>query len=54
MDTPGFDPVSMTGLVCGGATVGVFTTGRGSVYGCKPSPCIKVTPGGCSVPSISR
>jgi len=32
----------MTGLVCGGATVGVFTTGRGSVYGCKPSPCIKV------------
>ena len=42
MDTPGFDPVSMTGLVCGGANVGVFTTGRGSVYGCKPSPCIKV------------
>lgn len=42
MDTPGFDPVSMTGLVAGGATVGVFTTGRGSVYGCKPSPCIKV------------
>ena len=42
MDTPGFDPVSMTGLVCGGANVGVFTTGRGSVYGCKPSPCLKV------------
>ncbi len=42
MDTPGFDPVSMTGLIAGGATVGVFTTGRGSVYGCKPSPCIKV------------
>jgi altronate dehydratase len=42
MDTPGFDPVSMTGLVAGGATVGVFTTGRGSAYGCKPSPCIKV------------
>jgi altronate hydrolase len=42
MDTPGFDPVSMTGLVAGGATVGVFTTGRGSVYGCKPAPCIKV------------
>jgi len=42
MDTPGFDPVSMTGLVCGGSTVGVFTTGRGSVYGCKPMPCIKV------------
>jgi altronate hydrolase len=42
MDTPGFDPVSMTGLVCGGCTIGVFTTGRGSVYGCKPAPCIKV------------
>ena len=43
MDTPGYDPVSMTGLVTGGCTVGVFTTGRGSVYGCKPSPCIKLT-----------
>lgn len=42
MDTPGFDPVSMTGLIAGGANVGVFTTGRGSVYGCKPTPCIKV------------
>jgi len=42
MDTPGFDPVSMTGLVCGGCNVGVFTTGRGSAYGCKPMPCIKV------------
>ncbi len=42
MDTPGYDPVSMTGLVCGGCNVGVFTTGRGSVYGCKPMPCIKV------------
>ena len=42
MDTPGYDPVSMTGLVAGGCNVGVFTTGRGSVYGCKPVPCIKV------------
>jgi len=42
MDTPGYDPVSMTGLVCGGCNIGVFTTGRGSVYGCKPSPCLKV------------
>lgn len=42
MDTPGFDPVSMTGLVCGGCNIGVFTTGRGSVYGCKPAPCLKV------------
>jgi len=42
MDTPGYDPVSMTGIVAGGANVCVFTTGRGSVYGCKPAPCIKV------------
>ena len=42
MDTPGYDPVSMTGLVCGGCTIGCFTTGRGSVYGCKPAPCIKI------------
>ena len=36
MDTPGYDPVSMTGLIAGGCNIGVFTTGRGSVYGCKP------------------
>ena len=42
MDTPGNDPVSMTGLVAGGCNLGVFTTGRGSVFGCKPAPCIKV------------
>ena len=42
MDTPGYDPVSMTGLMAGGCNVAVFTTGRGSVYGCKPTPCIKV------------
>lgn len=42
MDTPGFDPVSMTGIVAGGANICAFTTGRGSVYGCKPAPCLKV------------
>lgn len=42
MDTPGYDPVSVTGLVAGGANVVVFTTGRGSVFGCRPSPSIKV------------
>ena len=42
MDTPGYDAVSMTGLVAGGCNIGVFTTGRGSVFGCKPMPCIKV------------
>src|SRR5207237_2353928 len=42
MDTPGYDPVSMTGIVAGGANVVVFTTGRGSCFGCKPAPSIKV------------
>jgi len=42
MDTPGFDPPSVTGMVAGGANVVVFTTGRGSCYGCKPTPSIKV------------
>ncbi len=42
MNTPGYDPVSMTGIVSGGANVLVFTTGRGSVFGCKPAPSIKV------------
>ena len=42
MDTPGLDPVSVTGIVAGGATVMVFTTGRGSCFGCKPMPSIKV------------
>ncbi|MEX0820379.1 MAG: altronate dehydratase family protein, partial [Pirellulaceae bacterium] len=42
MDTPGFDPASVTGMVAGGANMVVFTTGRGSCFGCKPSPSIKI------------
>ena len=42
MDTPGYDPVSVTGLVAGGAPVVCFTTGRGSVLGCQPTPSIKI------------
>jgi arabinonate dehydratase len=42
MDTPGFDPVAATGQVAGGANLVCFTTGRGSVFGCKPSPSIKI------------
>ncbi len=42
MDTPGYDPVSVTGIVAGGATVMCFTTGRGSVFGCKPAPSLKL------------
>lgn len=42
MDTPGYDPVSITGMVAGGANIVCFTTGRGSVFGCKPSPSLKL------------
>jgi len=42
MDTPGYDPVSATGQVAGGCNLMVFTTGRGSCFGFKPAPSIKV------------
>ncbi|MFM7869108.1 MAG: altronate dehydratase, partial [Planctomycetaceae bacterium] len=42
MDTPGYDPISVTGLVAGGCQIVVFTTGRGSCFGCKPAPTVKV------------
>ncbi|KUZ02494.1 galactonate dehydratase [Burkholderia territorii] len=42
MDTPGYDPVSATGQIAGGANLVCFTTGRGSVFGSKPVPTIKI------------
>ena len=42
MDTPGYDPTSVTGVVAGGANIICFTTGCGSVFGCKPVPSIKL------------
>jgi altronate hydrolase len=42
MDTPGYDPISVTGQVAGGSNMIVFTTGRGSCFGFKPAPSIKV------------
>lgn len=42
MDTPGYDPASITGMVAGGANCVCFTTGRGSCFGCKPVPSIKI------------
>jgi arabinonate dehydratase len=42
MDTPGYDPISATGQVAGGANMICFTTGRGSAYGCQPSPSLKL------------
>jgi altronate hydrolase len=42
MDTPGYDPISATGQVAGGANLICFTTGRGSAYGCAPTPSLKI------------
>lgn len=42
MDTPGYDPASVTGIVAGGVNVCCFTTGRGSCFGCKPVPTMKI------------
>ena len=42
MDTPGYDPASVTGMIAGGAQVSVFSTGRGSCFGSKPAPTLKV------------
>jgi len=42
MDSPGYDPVSATGQVASGAQILCFTTGRGSAFGCKPAPSIKL------------
>lgn len=43
MDSPGYDPCSATGQIAAGATLIAFTTGRGSVFGSKPAPCIKLS-----------
>lgn len=43
MNTPGFDPVSVTGLVAGGCNLVAFTTGRGSAYGCAVAPTVKIS-----------
>jgi altronate hydrolase len=53
MDTPGYDPVSATGQVAGGANVLCFTTGRGSAYGCKPTPSIKIATNSDTFASMS-
>jgi altronate dehydratase len=42
MDTPGYDPASVTGMVAGGCNLVLFTTGRGSVSGFRPAPVIKI------------
>ena len=42
MDSPGYDPASVTGQIAGGCNIVAFTTGRGSAFGSKPSPCIKI------------
>jgi altronate hydrolase len=42
MDTPGYDPTSATGQIAGGANLIAFTTGRGSCFGAKPAPAVKL------------
>jgi altronate hydrolase len=42
MDSPGYDPASVTGQIAGGCNLIAFTTGRGSAFGSKPAPCIKI------------
>ena len=42
MDTPGYDPASVTGQIAGGCTLVCFTTGRGSAFGSKPAPTLKI------------
>jgi len=42
MDSPGYDPASVTGQIAGGCTLVAFTTGRGSAFGSKPAPCLKI------------
>lgn len=43
MNSPGYDPVSVTGQVASGSNIICFTTGRGSCFGCKPTPSIKIS-----------
>jgi altronate dehydratase len=43
MNTPGFDPVSVTGQIAGGCNLVLFTTGRGSVSGSLPAPTVKIS-----------
>lgn len=42
MDSPGYDPCSATGQIAAGANLLAFTTGRGSAFGAKPTPCLKI------------
>ena len=51
MDSPGYDPCSVTGQVASGANVVCFTTGRGSAFGYKPAPSIKLAPTPPSTPT---
>lgn len=54
MDSPGYDPISVTGQIATGSNVVCFTTGRGSVSGFKPSPCIKLATNSAMYERISE
>ncbi|GMG84165.1 altronate dehydratase family protein [Paralimibaculum aggregatum] len=42
MDSPGYDPASVTGQIASGCNLVAFTTGRGSAFGAKPAPSLKI------------
>jgi altronate hydrolase len=42
MDSPGYDPVAVTGQIASGANLICFTTGRGSMFGSRPAPTVKL------------
>ena len=42
MDSPGYDPASVTGQIASGCNLVAFTTGRGSAFGAKPAPSMKI------------
>ena len=42
MDSPGYDPASVTGQIASGCNLVTFTTGRGSAFGAKPAPSLKI------------
>jgi altronate dehydratase len=54
MDSPGFDPACVTGMMASGCNVVVFTTGRGSCFGSKPVPSLKVATNSSLYKSMSE
>lgn len=54
MDSPGYDPCSATGQIASGANLLAFTTGRGSVFGAQPTPCLKLASNAALARAMAR